>query len=55
MPSTLRRGAVTPENRVAVVTGAARGIGHRVALTLADRGYAVAANDLAAPEGPWRS
>lgn len=35
---------------VAVVTGAARGIGRQVALTLAERGYAVAANDVAAPE-----
>jgi NAD(P)-dependent dehydrogenase (short-subunit alcohol dehydrogenase family) len=32
------------------VTGAARGIGQRVALTLAEHGYAVAANDLGAPE-----
>jgi len=38
-------------NRVVVVTGAARGIGRRVALTFAERGYAVAANDLDAPEG----
>jgi NAD(P)-dependent dehydrogenase (short-subunit alcohol dehydrogenase family) len=36
--------------QVAVVTGAARGIGRRVALVLAERGYAVAANDLSPPE-----
>jgi NAD(P)-dependent dehydrogenase (short-subunit alcohol dehydrogenase family) len=35
---------------VAVVTGAARGIGRRVALTLAERGYRIAANDLEAPD-----
>src|SRR5215203_5880768 len=38
------------ETRVAVVTGAARGIGRRVALVLAEHGYAMAANDLFAPE-----
>ena len=36
--------------QVAVVTGTARGIGRRVALALAERGYAVAANDLSPPE-----
>ncbi len=36
-------------NPVVVVTGAARGIGRQVALTLAGRGYTVAANDLEEP------
>jgi len=39
-----------PEDRTALVTGAARGIGRQVALTLAGRGYRIAANDLEAPE-----
>src|SRR5215210_7828787 len=38
------------KEQVAVVTGAARGIGRRVALALAKRGHAVAANDLSPPE-----
>lgn len=36
---------------VAVVTGTARGIDRRAALTLAEEGYRIAANDLEAPEG----
>ena len=35
---------------VAVVTGAARGIGRRVALVLAEEGFWIVANDLAEPE-----
>ncbi len=35
---------------VAVVTGAARGIGRRICTELADRGYRLAANDLRAPD-----
>lgn len=38
------------EKRIAVVTGAAQGIGRRVAEVLAQRGYRVALNDLRAPD-----
>ncbi len=41
---------MTSSSHVAVVTGDARGIGRRVALTLAERGYRIAANDLDTPE-----
>ena len=39
------------DERVAIVTGAARGIGRQVSLALAERGHRIAANDLEAPEG----
>ena len=39
---------------VAVVTGTARGIGRRAALTLAEEGYRIAANDLEAPQETLR-
>ena len=38
-----------PEDPTALVTGAARGIGPRVSLTLARRGYRVAASGLEDP------
>ena len=41
---------MNPETPVALVTGAARGIGRQVAVTLAERGYAVSANDLENPK-----
>jgi NAD(P)-dependent dehydrogenase (short-subunit alcohol dehydrogenase family) len=37
------------DNRVAVITGAAQGIGRRTALLLAERGYRIAMIDLRAP------
>ncbi|MDP8952628.1 MAG: SDR family oxidoreductase, partial [Actinomycetota bacterium] len=36
--------------KVAVVTGAARGIGREVALELDERGYSIAANDITTPD-----
>lgn len=41
---------MTTQSRVVLVTGAAHGIGREVVLTLAERGYAVAANDLVEPD-----
>ena len=41
--------------RVALVTGAARGIGRCIAQTLAARGYALALNDIRAPTDTLRS
>jgi NAD(P)-dependent dehydrogenase (short-subunit alcohol dehydrogenase family) len=46
---------VNQDKRTAAVTGAAQGIGRRVAEVLADRGYRVALNDLRAPEETTRS
>jgi NAD(P)-dependent dehydrogenase (short-subunit alcohol dehydrogenase family) len=43
------------DSRVAAVTGAARGIGRRVAEILAGRGYRLAMNDLHLPEETIRS
>jgi NAD(P)-dependent dehydrogenase (short-subunit alcohol dehydrogenase family) len=38
--------------RVAIITGAAQGIGFRTAEVLADQGYALVLNDLKSPDGP---
>jgi NAD(P)-dependent dehydrogenase (short-subunit alcohol dehydrogenase family) len=43
-------GRVSEQRRVALVTGAAQGIGRSIAVTLAGRGYALALNDLRPPE-----
>jgi NAD(P)-dependent dehydrogenase (short-subunit alcohol dehydrogenase family) len=39
------------QNAVAIITGAAQGIGRRTAEVLADRGYALVLNDLKSPDG----
>jgi NAD(P)-dependent dehydrogenase (short-subunit alcohol dehydrogenase family) len=46
---------LSQEKRTAALTGAARGIGRRVAEVLAERGYRVALNDLHAPDGALAS
>ena len=43
------------QHRVAAITGAAQGIGRRVAEVLSERGYCVAPNDLRMPEETIRS
>jgi NAD(P)-dependent dehydrogenase (short-subunit alcohol dehydrogenase family) len=43
------------EARVAVITGAAQGIGRRTAEVLAERGYALALNDLRMPDDTLRA
>jgi NAD(P)-dependent dehydrogenase (short-subunit alcohol dehydrogenase family) len=45
---------VAAERRVALVTGAAQGIGRRTARVLAERGYLVALNDLRSPDEALR-
>jgi NAD(P)-dependent dehydrogenase (short-subunit alcohol dehydrogenase family) len=49
------RAKLNQEKRVAVVTGAAQGIGRRVSEVLAERGYRVALVDLRVPEETIRS
>jgi NAD(P)-dependent dehydrogenase (short-subunit alcohol dehydrogenase family) len=46
---------VNHEKKTAAITGAAQGIGRRVAEVLAERGYRVAINDLRMPEETIRS
>jgi len=46
---TMKTSTKTHEGRVALVTGAAQGIGQRIALALAQRGAQVIATDLALP------
>ena len=49
-PSDERGVPLSTDECVVIVTGAARGIGRQVSLTLAERGHRIAANDLEAPE-----
>ena len=55
-PQKVRGSTIEPDTDrpVGLVTGAARGIGRQVALTLAEKGYAVALNDLDPPEHTLR-
>jgi len=46
---------MTQVKRIAAITGAARGIGRRVAEVLAERGYRLALNDLRMPDQTIRS
>jgi NAD(P)-dependent dehydrogenase (short-subunit alcohol dehydrogenase family) len=46
---------LTPEKRTAAITGAAQGIGRRIAEVLAQRGYRLALNDLRMPDATIQS
>jgi len=46
---------MTNSSKVAIVTGAAQGIGRRTAKVLAERSFALALSDLRPPHDTWRA